>query len=132
MDKRRCFHFLIGGSSTVSNRYRRRVWRPCGVFGTAQNCGMDCQETWERLYFSAETRTGEGVPGNGTRPRKAGCCVNRALVGNDGEYAEIHKHVDETTMDSRAGRFMSVERNCCMRNPVRQSRTLGFVRGWAC
>ena len=35
--------------------------------------------------------------------------LTEPLVGNDGEYTEIHKHVDETTMDSRAGMNASSE-----------------------
>ena len=54
-------------------------------------------------------------------------------MGNAGGHSEFHQHVHETAVDSRTGEGASklLERTCQVRNRVRQSRTLGSVRGGA-
>ena len=50
---------------------------------------------------------GEPRPSGSVRGKR-GVVLTESLAGNGGEYAETHKHVDETTMDSRAGMNASV------------------------
>ena len=64
MNQCRCFHFLIGGSSTLrADRGEEFGGRP-GSLERRIVAGWTARKLGRGLYVPSETRAGEGVPGN--------------------------------------------------------------------
>ena len=64
-----CFHCCLDGSSISNTAKWRGVGELPGVVGTAQNRRMDCQETWESLYFPLSIGIGHWGDRNKNPPR---------------------------------------------------------------
>ena len=87
----------LAGSIQSGTRNGQTEWWYRKVNQKAE--GMKCRQSQRP---DSTDDGGEPSPSGPVRGKR-GVMLTEPLVGNDGEYTEIHKHVDETTMDSRAG-----------------------------